>query len=62
MEKEEVLKRIEEIPAGFNVFIGPDSMYEKEELKDHIENNSEIGKGIIEIESSYDDFMKNGKG
>lgn len=60
-KKEETIERIKEIPDGFSVFIGPDNVFDKDELIDLVRKDNDMGKIIMEVDSYYHDFIKNGK-
>ena len=58
--KELVLARIDVMPPNRNVVIGSYGSFNKEQLKEHVEKEDEIGKKIIEIQLAFLKALKEG--
>lgn len=53
-----VCARIKAMPKDLRISISPMGIYSPEEILDHIKKKDEVGKKIIEIESSYLEFLE----
>ncbi|MEM3883668.1 MAG: hypothetical protein QXT94_01895 [Methanothrix sp.] len=58
--KELVLARIDVMPSNRNIVIGSYGSFSKEQLKEHVEKEDEIGKKIIEIQLAFFKALKEG--
>lgn len=54
-----VLARLETIPDDKIISIGSNGEFNKYELMEHVKNDDEIGKKIIEVELNYLKSLKN---
>lgn len=63
-KKEEIKKlvivRLDALPSNISISVGSEGHFNKEELIKQIENDTEIGKKMIEIELEYLRKLKEG--
>ena len=59
--KELVIARLEVMPNNMKVSIGSHGAFSKEELKEHVEEEDEIGKKVIEVQMTFLRAIKEGK-
>lgn len=53
-----VIARLQVIPSGVVISVGPNGSFTKEELIEHIKKNDDIGKKIKEIQLEYLRLLK----
>lgn len=59
--KKLVLWRIDAVPSNFKLSIGNQGTFDKEELKEHIEKEDEIGLEIVKMELKFIKDVSSGK-
>jgi len=55
-----VVERLKTLPSGRNISIGSKGDFSKEQLIEHVGQNDEIGKKIVQIQLSYLQSLKKG--
>ena len=59
--QELVYIRLQALPKGYTISIGNHGTVTKEEALQHVKNDDEIGKLIIQINKNYFNALKTGK-
>jgi len=59
--KKLVLWRIDTIPSNFKLSIGSKGTFNKEELKEHVEKEDDIGQAIIKMQMQFIKDLSSGK-
>lgn len=59
--KDLVLARLDVMPSSMKISIGSYGAFSKEDLKEHVEKEDEIGKKVIEVQMSFLRAIKEGK-
>ena len=58
--KELVIARLKTLPEGKDIYIGSIGEYTKEQLIQHVENEDELGRKIVDVEMSFLRALKEG--
>lgn len=59
--KKLLLWRIEEIPANYKLSIGSEGTFSKEELRQHVENEDEVGQIFAKMQLNFIKSVASGK-
>ena len=59
--KELVIARLDVMPSNVTVSIGSFGTFSKNELKEHVKDNDEVGKKVVEVQMAFLRAIKDGK-
>lgn len=59
--KELVIARLDVMPSNVKVSIGSFGTFSKNELKEHVKDNDEVGKKVVEVQMAFLRAIKDGK-